>query len=489
MKAILVLPSAIPALCGLDERTPSALLPLGDRPFLQHIVEHLSAGGVRDYHFVVGHLPEQVERYFGDGTRWGCHFRYHLSNAAEHPYRSIQVLCESLDDAVLLGHSDYFPLTALDCGVAFETESGDWSGCAIFESNALKPEWLTGDRAFLEGCLRRDAALHWRLASKAISLRTGLDLLASQQALLTGTLPSLMIGGGSAEPGIWIARNVTIHPSARITAPVYLGENCRVERGTEIGPQAVLSRNCIVDQHSSIRDSLVMRGSYIGEGLELDQAIVDRNLLVNARLETGVFISERFLLGGLTDRSQRSPIRKILSALLAAALLVILLPFFLIVLAARMAAGTARVRLVRIVELPANADAQLWTTYSLYRVVSNALPSCSPRSRLFREIVPGLIAVCRGKLALVGLQPRTPEEVLALPADWQKLYLAGVSGLITEAAVTLDSDASDEEFYLAEACYSALRSWRRDIDLFCRFWAKLVSLTPPHPPAAGQEQN
>jgi lipopolysaccharide/colanic/teichoic acid biosynthesis glycosyltransferase len=210
--------------------------------------------------------------------------------------------------------------------------------------------------------------------------------------------------------------------------------------------------------------------------------IVDRNLLVNARLETSLFISESFLLSGLTDRPQRGLWRRGLSALLAAVLLVVFLPFFLIVLLVRVATGTDRLRASRVVELPAIADRRTWATFSLYRVSPplGTVTSHSAHLRLFREFIPGLIAVCRGKLALVGLEPRTPAEIEALPTDWQKLYLAGVAGLITEASVTLGGGASEEELYLAEACYSAMRSWHRDVQLFCRFFVNLVLFSSPH---------
>jgi NDP-sugar pyrophosphorylase family protein len=488
MKAIIVISGVIPALCGLDERTPSALLPLGDRPFLQHIIEYLSAAGLREYHFVVGHLPEKIENYFGDGTRWGCRFRYHLSNDSEQPYRPIQRLCTGLEDTVLLAESDCFPLVPVDeylkpsNGIAFDLAGGEWSGCAVFARDVLKPEWFGKGRSLVESSLRADTRFRWSSAEPCISLKTPLQLLASQQALLSGNLPKLMMSGGSAEPGVWVSRNVVIHPSARITAPVFFGENCRVGRGAQIGPDAVLSRNCIVGDHSTATRSLVMEGSYIGEGLELDQVIVDRNLLVNARLETSVFVSESFLLGGLTDRAQRGFFRKALSALFAAVLLALFLPFFLAALALKAFTGAARVEATPMVALPANVDRRLWTTYSLYQVKSSrGLESnYSACRRLFRLFIPGLVAVCRGKLALVGLEPRTMAQIEALPVDWQKLYLGGIAGLITEASVTLSADASDEELYLVEAVYSAMRSWRRDIQLFCRFFLRLMAFSSPH---------
>ena len=52
------------------------MLPLVDRPFVQHIIEFLVAGGIKRLDFVLGHLPDEVEARFGDGSRWGIRLTY-----------------------------------------------------------------------------------------------------------------------------------------------------------------------------------------------------------------------------------------------------------------------------------------------------------------------------------------------------------------------------------------------------------------------------
>ena len=74
------------------------------------------------------------------------------------------------------------------------------------------------------------------------------------------------------------------------------------------------------------------------------------------------------------------------------------------------------------------------------------------------RFLPGLISVATGKLALVGLPPRTQEQILQLPEDWRSLYLAGEAGLITETSVLPAQNPTETETYLAEACYSATAS-------------------------------
>ena len=55
---------------------PKPMVPVLGKPILEHQLEALRAGGVEDFTFVVGHLHEKIEEYFGDGSRFGVTVRY-----------------------------------------------------------------------------------------------------------------------------------------------------------------------------------------------------------------------------------------------------------------------------------------------------------------------------------------------------------------------------------------------------------------------------
>lgn len=60
----------------LTRETPKSMLLVCGKPFLQYQLELLSRGGVEDIVLCVGHLWEQIEAYFGDGTTFGVRLRY-----------------------------------------------------------------------------------------------------------------------------------------------------------------------------------------------------------------------------------------------------------------------------------------------------------------------------------------------------------------------------------------------------------------------------
>jgi dTDP-glucose pyrophosphorylase len=60
----------------LTENTPKPLLPVGDRPLLEIIVERFVLQGFRKFFIAVNYRAEMVEAHFGDGLRFGAEIRY-----------------------------------------------------------------------------------------------------------------------------------------------------------------------------------------------------------------------------------------------------------------------------------------------------------------------------------------------------------------------------------------------------------------------------
>jgi mannose-1-phosphate guanylyltransferase len=55
----------------LTWRRPKAMAPILGRPFLEHMLVFLRGQGVDEILLALGHQPDAIQRYFGDGGRWG----------------------------------------------------------------------------------------------------------------------------------------------------------------------------------------------------------------------------------------------------------------------------------------------------------------------------------------------------------------------------------------------------------------------------------
>jgi dTDP-glucose pyrophosphorylase len=60
----------------LTDDTPKPLLPVGDRPLLEIIINRFAAQGFRKFFISVNYRAELVEAHFGDGSKFGAEIRY-----------------------------------------------------------------------------------------------------------------------------------------------------------------------------------------------------------------------------------------------------------------------------------------------------------------------------------------------------------------------------------------------------------------------------
>jgi dTDP-glucose pyrophosphorylase/CBS domain-containing protein len=60
----------------LTENTPKPLLPVGDKPILERIVEGLCDHGIQEIWLTTHYYAEQIRTHFGNGQKWGIRIHY-----------------------------------------------------------------------------------------------------------------------------------------------------------------------------------------------------------------------------------------------------------------------------------------------------------------------------------------------------------------------------------------------------------------------------
>jgi lipopolysaccharide/colanic/teichoic acid biosynthesis glycosyltransferase len=486
MRAVVIAVGDRPGFQLFADRWPAGLMPLCGQPILQHVVEFLVQAGITDFDFVLRHLPEKVEAYLGDGSRWGSRFRYHLAPNGRPPHQHLNVILGSEEGNIVLAREDTIPalppewIGKTSAPAVFLDQKGAWTGWAVIPAGVVSAISVANDEAEFEARLLHAARSSGTVTvvECPISFATAGDFLESQGALLSGRGPQgCHLPWREAAPGVRIGRNVSLYPTVQIEAPVYIGANCRIGPGTRLGPNAVIGENCVMEGRSRVSHSVVFPGSYIGELLELTHAVVEHNRLANVRLNAEVFVTDVFLLARLTETGLRRWVARTAGRVLAAGLLVLLSPVLML--------AAVWLKLFRrgpvwhyqeAVQLPAEGDRAQWRTFRL--------PAFRPRAAgggsFLLDVLPGLVSVAAGHLALVGVDPRTPEEILALPADWRNLYLPSKAGLITEGAVTGVAAGELDALYSAEAYYTAVAGFSHDLRLVCNYVGQWVTGRPDH---------
>jgi len=424
MIAVIIAPGLSPGMEPLNERYPTPLLPLVDRPFIQHVVEFLVEGGITRFEFVLSHLPKKLENFLGDGSRWGSLFRFHLTRDPARPYDSLKIM--NLDNdagPVLFAHADRLPQVDLeqtrpatpsaepvmffstppqrnDPSAAKGRNPRQWTGWAWVPAQVLKNLPKDLDEEALESHLVSMAQGKGSSVevSSSLSVRSYDDLLASQGVVLGKKFRGLFLGGKEADERIWLSRNVSLHPTATLDPPVYIGENCRIGKGTRLGPDAVIGKDCVLDSGCTVTGSVIFPGSYVGEGLELNAVLVDKNRLINVRFGAAVSISDSFILGGLSKAHLGQWLSGLCSRLAAAFLLIVLWPFLLATaLVLRVGRPGPVLFKKEAVRLPVQTDEMLWRTFGCLSFVPDGKEEEKGGAvrHFFLRFLPGLINIVR----------------------------------------------------------------------------------------------
>ena len=78
MKAIILAAGEGYRMRPLTYTRPKVMLPLANKPILEHLLSEVIKAGIRQFIFVVGYRDEQVRHYFGSGNKWGVKIDYCL---------------------------------------------------------------------------------------------------------------------------------------------------------------------------------------------------------------------------------------------------------------------------------------------------------------------------------------------------------------------------------------------------------------------------
>ena len=60
----------------LTQTRSKVMLPVGNKPFMEHVIRALAANGVLDLYIVVGYQKERIMNHFEDGAHYGVNIEY-----------------------------------------------------------------------------------------------------------------------------------------------------------------------------------------------------------------------------------------------------------------------------------------------------------------------------------------------------------------------------------------------------------------------------
>jgi NDP-sugar pyrophosphorylase family protein len=457
-------------LAPLTEETSVPLLPIAGKELLVYTIEDLVSAGVRDLVVVAGAHGEQTGvSTLGGGQRWGAEIRYVLSAGEESPAAVWARLNLRGAEAVLALRGDVLRSPTIG---AFLGEAQNKAGTFAFSAGGEDP--CGGVFLLRPGC-REPGDLLERLRwpgpeSKALptegrcELPSGSfsrleDLRAFHRAnldVVSGRFAGLAVAGRTVALGLHAGRRASVSARSLKGGVAYIGANSRVHPDAELLGDVVVCHDVVVDRAATIRDSVILPRTYVGELVEIGDAIVANNQLI--RVDTGAIlkITDAFLLGSLGaagGRARTSGWDRLAGLLL----LVVSLPLWPLAAAAAALSGAGTLMAGR--ELVGNRNGSPVGDTGGRIFVARHWNTGIP---VLRHL-PRLLAVAGGDLRLVGVSPLTPEQSAARSEDWQMVRDRAPVGLLGPTQLNLGADAPLEERLLSDAFYAREHGRGKDL--------------------------
>lgn len=76
MKVVVIAGGQGTRIASVNSEIPKAMIPIAGKPILEYEVEMAAKQGFKDFLFITGHMGDQIEEYFGNGSKWGVNIEY-----------------------------------------------------------------------------------------------------------------------------------------------------------------------------------------------------------------------------------------------------------------------------------------------------------------------------------------------------------------------------------------------------------------------------
>ncbi|GJL77566.1 MAG: hypothetical protein NPINA01_05550 [Nitrospinaceae bacterium] len=330
LKAMILAAGFGTRLMPLTQKIPKPMVPVLNRPLLEHTIELLRSFDIRDIAVNVHHLPEQVIDHFGDGSQFGVNLHFSREEKIMGTAGGIKAAQGFLESGpFLVINSDIIVNIDLNRVLDFHRQKGSCLTLVVREDASPKqydPIEIQEDGRIVHfvGASSMDVPEPTRRV-----MFTGIQIMEPEifsripAGQFCGTaeniFPEMIQEGlpvfGHLHQDYWIdmgnrVQYLKVHRDALdgktllkagapekpqgsgITPPVVTGENCVIETDAKIGPHVVLGNGCRVQKNAVIENSVlwdgvtvnadcVVKGSVLGKGVTVSNKakVIDQSLI------------------------------------------------------------------------------------------------------------------------------------------------------------------------------------------------------------------
>ncbi len=351
MKAVFLAAGEGSRMRPLTYTRPKVMIPIANKPILEHSLIEASKAGIKEFIFIVGYHDEQVRKYFGSGEKWGVSIGYCAQRKQLGTADAIRMVKGLVDGNFLVINGDVIVnqegingLANMSDTTVSVVEVEDTKGLGLVELKEDKvvhiyekvenpPSHMANAGLYLftpdifaaisqtpksprgeyeitdslqllidQGChISHRKIDHW------LDLSYPWDLLPANEFLLkeakaqnSGEIEENVVVRGLVS----IGKGTVVRSGSYIVGPVVIGQNCDIGPNCYIRPHTSIGDVCHIGSACEVKNSIIMGGSdvphlnyvgdsVIGEGCNLGAGTKIANLRLDekeilvAGIETG----------------------------------------------------------------------------------------------------------------------------------------------------------------------------------------------------------
>jgi len=330
----------------LTSNQPKPMLPMANRPMMEHVVNLLRQHGFEDIVVTVAFMANAIRSYFGDGSDFGVRMVYATEETPLGTAGSVRNAMDELDERFVVISGDVLTdldLTSLvdyhaskgalatialkavedplEFGIVITREDGsidrflekptwgqvfsDTINTGIYVLEPAVFDYIAPGRSvdFSEevfpAVLEQGKPIYGYVAEGYWEDVGTLDAYLRAHTDILDEKVAVQIGGFPLRPGVWLGKGAEVAPSADVRGPAIIGDNCHVGEHAVLGEYCVIGANVRIGDNASFERTVVHDHAFLGPGVRLDGCVLGRScdLRQGARCEEGVVLGDETFVG------------------------------------------------------------------------------------------------------------------------------------------------------------------------------------------------
>ncbi len=328
MKAVILAAGEGARMGPFTASVPKVMIPVGNRPMLEYVVQALAENGVRDLIFVVGYRRERIQSHFQDGKAFGTHITYVTQTKQLGTAHGIWEARGHLEDpfVVLNGSNmvdgrfveDLLAAASKPAVLITQSERPQSYGVVTVHGKELiaiteKPAevisnlintgaYALDSRIFDEiERLAKEGKHDLPSAVSALAKRASVAAIPTEGTWVDALYPWDLLRlnavalkttaerrAGTIEPAVTIRGQVTIGDGCVIRSGAYLQGPLSIGAGCEIGPNAVLlpstslGKNVRIGALTTVANSILMDDVILGPASVVQESVIGSGVVARA---------------------------------------------------------------------------------------------------------------------------------------------------------------------------------------------------------------